>query len=145
MKRLQKYFALPPAGRTIFLHSLVLLPAVTLLVWARGFARTAALIRRLGRDGPGNRGGLDPREVARLVDAAASLTRARCLPRSLVLWHLLRHRGASAEVRMGVCKLADDSLSAHAWLELDGLPLNDGADVCERYAVLPSLRVQGPS
>ncbi len=43
---------------------------------------------------------------------------------------------------MGVSKRADDSLSAHAWVEFDGLPLNDGLDVFERYAAMPSRATQ---
>jgi hypothetical protein len=107
-------------------------------------ARTMALLARLGRRGEGDSGALAPQEIARLVDAAASLLRVRCLPRSLVLWHFLRHRSASAAVRLGVSKLADGSLSAHAWLEFDGLPLNEHTDVFEHYAALPSRPGQIP-
>lgn len=139
MKRLQKYFALTPAGRAIVLRSLLLLPMVAVLLRARGMARTMAWLGRLGRRAERDPAALAPREIARLVDAAASLLRAACLPRSLVLWHVLRHHSASAEVQLGVCRLADGSLSAHAWVELDGLPLNDHANAREHYAALPSL------
>jgi hypothetical protein len=56
-----------------------------------------------------------------------------------VLWHFLRDRAAPAEIRLGVAKCADGSLSAHAWVEFGGSPLNEGADLFERYAALPSL------
>lgn len=144
MRRLRKFFALTPDGRTLVLRSLLLLPTVAALLRVRGLARTTALLERLGRRGEGEPGALAPREVARLVDAAAALLRIRCLPRSLVLWHFLRHRGASAVVRLGVSKLAGGGLSAHAWLEFDGLPLNDAADVFDRYAALPSPHGQPP-
>lgn len=144
MSRLRKYLALTPAGRALVLRSLLLLPAIAVLLRARGLARTTALLARLQRRGEGDSGALAPREIARLVDAAASLLRIRCLPRSLALWHFLRHRSASAEVRLGVSKLADGSLSAHAWLEFDGQPLNEHADVFEHYAALPSRREQMP-
>ena len=138
MRRLQKYLALTPAGRAIVLRSLLLLPMVAMLVRARGMALTTAWLGRLGRRAERDPGALAPREIARLVNAAASILGARCLPRSLVLCHLLRNRGIPAEIRLGVSKLADGNLSAHAWVELDGLPLNDGPDVFERYAALPS-------
>lgn len=144
MRRLRKYLALTLAGRALVLHSLLLLPAVAVLLRTRGMARTMAWLERLERRGEGNAGALAPREMARLVDAAASLLRIGCLPRSLVLWHFLRHRGASAVVRLGVSKLAGGGLSAHAWLEFDGLPLNDAADVFDRYPALPSRHRQLP-
>ena len=142
MRRLRKYFALSPAARTLVLYSLVLLPAVALSLRACGMARTGALLKRLGRAGACDSGTLAPREIARLVDAAAAFLRARCLSRSLVLWHFVRNRGAPAEIRLGVSRLADGKLSAHAWLEYDGLPLNDHADVLQRYAALPSRAKQ---
>lgn len=144
MSRLRKFLALTPDGRTLFLRSLLLLPTVAALLRIRGLARTSVLLDRLGHRGECYVGAPAPREVARLVDAAAALLRIRCLPRSLVLWHFLRHRGTSAVVRLGVSKLAGGSLSAHAWLELDGVPINDHADVFERYAALPIRHRQLP-
>ena len=126
------------AGRALVLRSLVLLHLAGLLLGARAMGRTTALLERLGNRAERDPGTLAPPEIARRVSAAASILRARCLARSLVLCHLLRHRGRSTEIRLGVSKLADGKLSAHAWVELDGLPLNDGADVFERYAALPS-------
>lgn len=148
MRRLRKYLALSPAGRAIVLRSLLLLPTVAVLLRARGMARTTALLERLGRYAETDPDTLAPREIARLVNAAASILGARCLPRSLLLWNLLRRRGTPVEIRLGVSKPADGKLSAHAWVELDGLPLYDGADVFGRYAALPAsatrFRVKHP-
>lgn len=138
MRRLGKYLALTPAGRAIVRHSLLLLPAVALSLRARGMARTSAALARLEWLSGDAAGALAPAEVARLVDGVAALLRTSCLPRSLVLWRFLRRRGASAGVRLGVSRQADGSLRAHAWLEFEGAPLNDYADVLERYAALPS-------
>lgn len=139
MKRLRKYLALSPAGRAIVLRSLLLLPAVAALLRVRGMERTCAWLARFGAVAVGDASALAPREIATLVGAAGALLRARCLPRSLVLWYFLRDRAASAEVRLGVAKRADGGLSAHAWVEFGGTPLNEAADLFERYAVLPSL------
>ncbi len=138
MRRLRKYLALSPAGRAIVLRSLLLLPMVAVLLRARGMARTTKFLARPGRHAGGGLGTPAPQELARLVNAAAAPLRVRCLPRSLVLWRFLRHSGTPAEIRLGVSKLADGSLSAHAWIELDGMPLGDGPDVFERYACLNS-------
>lgn len=144
MRRLRKFFALNSAGRAVVLHSFLLLPTVALSLRAFGMARTRAMLERLGPRADGAAAALAPAELARLVDAAAARLRVRCLARSLALWQLLRHRGTSTEIRLGVSKLADGSLAAHAWLEFEGLPLNDNADVLERYAGLPT-RAKQPS
>jgi hypothetical protein len=68
--------------------------------------------------------------------AAASrrgLCRGNCLEQSLVLWALLRERGIHAQLRVGVRK-GEGGLEAHAWVELEGVVLNDSDDVHGHYA-----------
>lgn len=142
MSRLRKYRALTPAARTLVRQSILLLPLVALSLRLRGMARTRALLQRLGRNKAHRAATLGPREIARLVDASAALVHASCLPRTLVLWHFVRDLGAAAELRLGVSRQADGRLAAHAWLEFDGQPLNEAADVFERYAALPSTPEQ---
>lgn len=62
---------------------------------------------------------------------------ATCLRRSLLLGHLLRHRGPV--LRVGVAK-RDGVVAAHAWLEVDGASLDtdDGT-----YLTLAPLRWTG--
>jgi hypothetical protein len=55
-----------------------------------------------------------------------------CLPRSLVLWFLLRRQGVSAELRIGVQKREGD-LKAHAWVEVDRRVVNDTPDIATEY------------
>ena len=144
MRRLRKFLALKPTGRAVVLRCCFLLPMLALSLRVFGMARTRAVLERFEWRADGAAATLPPQEVARLVDAVAALLRVRCLARSLALWHLLRARGGAAEIRLGVSKLADGSLAAHAWLEYEGVPLNDRADVSERYAALPS-RAKQPS
>jgi Transglutaminase-like superfamily len=47
----------------------------------------------------------------------------RCLTRSLVLMRILARRGIETKLIIGV--RADDEFAAHAWVELDGVPLLD--------------------
>lgn len=47
----------------------------------------------------------------------------RCLPRSLMLAMLLRRRSIPAELCLGA--KADQMFDAHAWVELDGKPVNE--------------------
>jgi hypothetical protein len=63
---------------------------------------------------------------------------ATCLRQSLALWWLLRRRGVTAELRIGVGK-EEEQILAHAWVELHGNPINDSASVAEQYAAYPVL------
>jgi len=76
--------------------------------------------------------------TARMVQIAArySLIRLNCLPTSLALWWLLRRQGIGADLRIGVTPRSG-GLEAHAWVELQGVPLNDQDDVHERFAPFP--------
>jgi hypothetical protein len=75
------------------------------------------------------------REAARLVRAAARLSPfpSTCLTRSIVLSRLLRRRGLAAGIRIGV-RRGEGPFAAHAWVEVDGEPVSDRADVAERHA-----------
>lgn len=63
--------------------------------------------------------------------------RLRCLDRALVLYHLVRLQGTSAELVIGI-RPATSSTDAHAWVEIDGrdvgpAPGRFGHDELVRY------------
>lgn len=58
--------------------------------------------------------------------------RGNCLSTSIALLWLLRRHGCDAVLRLGA-QLKPEGLTAHAWVELDGVVLNDTADVVTRY------------
>jgi hypothetical protein len=60
-----------------------------------------------------------------------------CLHRSLAAYALLRPRGEPVRLQIGVARDGGD-LVAHAWLERDGVPLEEPTDPRERYAVVLS-------
>jgi hypothetical protein len=135
-----RLWRLSSAERWLLAQALALLPLTALALWAVGFRRWQALLDRLspaGAAAEGDEAALvrQGRAAARLVDAAArrGAYRATCLPRSLVLWWLLRRRGIAADLRIGVRKEAAE-FQAHAWVEYRGTVLNDGTDVSERFA-----------
>lgn len=51
----------------------------------------------------------------------------------MTLWWLLRREGVDPELRIGARK-ESGKFEAHAWVELDGQVLNDGAEVHQHYA-----------
>lgn len=75
------------------------------------------------------------RRVARMVSIAANHGpyRASCLPRSLLTWWLLRRQGIATALLFGVNR-EGGAFSAHAWVELDGVVINDGPQVAKRHA-----------
>jgi hypothetical protein len=74
-------------------------------------------------------------DAARMVNVAAqrSFPRARCLQKSLVLWWLLWRHGVLCDVWFGVRK-DETGWEAHAWVELDGVVLNDRSDIRKNFA-----------
>ena len=72
--------------------------------------------------------------TVRMVRIAAryNLIRLNCLPQSLALWWLLRRQGIGSDLRIGVIP-KEGRLEAHAWVEFQGVPLNDQDDVHERF------------
>ena len=73
--------------------------------------------------------------IARIVNSAsAQIFRNVCLPRSMTLWWMLGRRAIASELRIGVRKEAD-IFTAHAWLECQGIVLNDSAEVGTDFTV----------
>jgi hypothetical protein len=62
-----------------------------------------------------------PRRLSRAVGRSLRIGpwQPRCLPRSLVLFRLLRAQGEAAELVIGLPSEASSS-DAHAWVEIDG-------------------------
>lgn len=76
--------------------------------------------------------------LARTVEygnAHYSIYPADCLTRSLVLQYLLTRRGGEAQLCLGVRKLTGQ-FEAHAWVEVEGVPLNELETVREIYTAL---------
>jgi hypothetical protein len=62
---------------------------------------------------------------------------SKCLDQSLVLASLLRERGIDARLLIGAAR-GGAGIEAHAWVEIDGEPLGEPADLRERFRVLES-------
>lgn len=119
----------------VYLSALAAAPLFWLALRLAGLSRCTAWIGRHARGSavPGT----DPRALAGMANAAVSraLGPRQCLTRSLVLLWLLARRGVTAQLRIGVRKDGSSQLLAHAWVEIDGLPVNDEASVVKDYAV----------
>ncbi len=132
------FAGLPAAQRRAFLVAEALLPPVTVLLKTGGYGRAQ---RWLAKAPPGRlRTAGDSLATGRMVGRAVTMAAnhsplpSTCLSRSLVIWLLLRRRGIDSEIRLGVRKDAG-AVAGHAWVEHQGVPLNDTDDVVERYTV----------
>jgi Transglutaminase-like superfamily len=70
-----------------------------------------------------------------MVRSAAHRTwgRPACLEQSLALWWLLGWQGIASSVRIGTRKSAE-KFEAHAWVERDGVALNEPEGAHKHYA-----------
>jgi hypothetical protein len=113
------------------------LALVKLSMRALGFGRTLAYCERSVRPSAYPHSADEPMigRVARKVAAAAVLYpgRARCLEQSLVLSRELRRCGADADVRFGIHPYP---FSAHAWVEVQGRPINEDRDYLNMFTPL---------
>jgi hypothetical protein len=101
-----------------------------------GFARTLRAARSLA----GSRAGtVDDRLVQRtlhniVVATALYPGRSKCLEQALAAFVLLRRRQIPVQLRLGVQPYP---FSAHAWVELNGVPLSESPEVVAQFALMP--------
>ena len=136
MALLAKLCSLSALERRELLLALVLLPTVDVALRTGGLRlvqKTFGLESYSGEHS--SRSALDAGQLARLVAAAARWGpyRGSCMVRSLTLQWLLKRHGLEGRLRLGVRK-AGNRLEAHAWIEHEGKPLIDPANVSGDFA-----------
>ena len=101
-----------------------------------GYARTMRITRRVAgaRSLPWERQVIERTLHSILIATAFYPGRSKCLEQSLAGFILLRRRGVPVELRLGVQPYP---FSAHAWLELDGVPVTEAPEVVANYVLLP--------
>jgi Transglutaminase-like superfamily len=136
-----RWRALAPVQRRTLVLAWCLLPLVWLALWVWDLPRLQGwLARRPLAAAPVAMPLPAVAGLGRAVNIAARLTPfpATCLTRSLLLVWLLRRQGVASELRIGV-QLRDGVFRAHAWVERDGVPVNDRADVAADFAPFDDL------
>jgi Transglutaminase-like superfamily len=137
-ERLRRFRALEPAARGVFLRAAILLPLLSLSLRVRGFGGTQASLQRFLP--AANKEPCTTRETgaalsARMVRAAVhhGLGSPNCLEESLALWWLLGRQGIASQLRIGIRK-ESTKLEAHAWVEFEGVALNEPEARHHHYA-----------
>ncbi len=136
---LQRFSALERPAQALFLRALVMLTLVALSLRLRGFHSTRSTLQRtLSHRTPEMDSGCLNRQVAltaRMVNTADrhGLVHPSCLAKSLTLWWLLGRQGITSRLRIGIRK-ENGQLEAHAWVEREGVALNEPEERHRHYA-----------
>jgi len=149
-EKLRRFSALEPAAQSLFLRAMFLLPLVSLSLRWRGFRATQVSLQGLLSMTKSEKGSVTVPErtaqTAHLVNSADrhGLLPSSCLAKSLTLWWLLERQGIASHVRIGIRK-ENEKFEAHAWVERDGLALNEPDDHHRHYAAFDAAFTSLPA
>lgn len=149
LKILRRFSALERPAQALFLRALVTLPLVGLSLKFRGFEVTRSTLRkRLSHTKPQTDSDSQNKQIAlaaRMVNAADrhGLVHPSCLVKSLTLWWLLGRQGVTSELRVGVHK-EGGNFQAHAWVEREGIALNEPEEHHHHYAAFDTALASLP-
>jgi hypothetical protein len=137
-RKAETWHSLSKSDRAVVINAMFLLPVVATSLKTVGLRRTQSWLTRnfLGPMVPTiEQTRASVRRAAQMMAVACRVQplRSSCLPRTVVLWSLLRRRGIGADVRIGVRCDSNGEFRAHAWIEWNGEVLNDAADVGRHY------------
>jgi len=143
-ERLRRFSSLDSEARGSFLRAALLLPVISVSLKIRGFRATQeSLLRFLAhpqRVSQKNSARLladveRTRLTVRMVNAAVrhAWRSSTCLEKSLALWWLLGRQGIASELRIGARKV-QDKFEAHAWVERQGIAVDDPQQLHRHYA-----------
>lgn len=123
----------------LLLQAFVLLPLVALSLKLWGMQRTQRALVWLPHHAMSMSSEVllpQVEKTARMVGIAAwhSALWTNCLKKSLVLWYLLHRQGIVSELRIGV-RREQGEFQAHAWVEYQGVVLNDTPNVRQHFAM----------
>ena len=132
------FLKLPFNVKILLGQAFLLLPLIALFLHFKGLKRTQKILSALSflnRHSPAQDSLSQIEITAKGVAIASKYSKiwSNCLRKSLLLWFLLHRQGIASEIRIGV-QFEDKSFKAHAWVEADGLILNDSQDIDFRYA-----------
>jgi Transglutaminase-like superfamily len=131
---LARFRACTSAEKSTLLISAAWLPLFWLGLHLLGLARLQTLVQRPRTNTTTVVNLSSVFALGELVNTAARHTPfpTTCLTRSLLLDWLLRRRGIPSRLRIGV-RSTGGSFGAHAWVECNGIPVNDRSDVVSRF------------
>jgi hypothetical protein len=137
-RKAETWHSLSKSDRALVIRAMFLLPVVATSLKTVGLRRTQSWLARNSpapMDPPTEQTRANVRRAAQMMAVACRRhpLRSSCLPRTIVLWTLLRRGGIDSDVRIGVRCDTEGAAKAHAWLEWNGEVLNDAPDVAGQY------------
>ncbi len=139
LENLRRFSALERPAQKLFLRALLLLPVVSVSLKLRGFQPTRTTLQKTLSPA-------SPQPHTNSINQLAALTvhmvnaadrhgpvHPSCLAKSLALWWLLGRQGITSRLRIGIRK-ENGTLEAHAWVERDGIALNEPEEHHRHYA-----------
>lgn len=131
MKRLRRFLRLPVTQKRLLLEAVVLLEAIKLGMLVLPFATVRRLLTLAERPTVGGREAAHPAfVVARAVEVSSHHAPGlkTCLAQALAVRVMLVRRGHRAVLRIGVAKVTEGELEAHAWVESGGRIVIGGSE-----------------
>jgi hypothetical protein len=136
--RLLSFTALSWERKRLLLEALGLMAFVPIGFRLLGVPRTQAVIGRW-RSGQSTNSEIalvtirQARRSLQMVKRATGLD-GTCLSRSFALWTMLGRRGIETDLLIGYRK-SEGRFEGHAWLEYQGVPINEQPDVIATYTL----------
>jgi len=139
LESLRRFSALERTAQALFLRAVLMLPLIGLSLKLRGFDATRTTLRKtLSQETPQTDADSLKKQIAltaHMVNAADrhGMVHPSCLVKSLTLWWLLGRQEISSQLRVGIRK-EGEKLEAHAWVEREGMALNEPEEQHHHYA-----------
>ncbi len=138
---MRRWMRLPRADRLLLLQALKVVGCIRLALWVLPFPRLRALLAKIGSVRPPSPNRLAPARLAWAVSVTSRcVPYATCLTQALATELLLRWAGYRGVLHIGVAKLANGRLLAHAWLDHEGVIIIGGWEHW-RFAPLPPINL----
>jgi hypothetical protein len=136
--------ALAPADRRLAVEAWVRLLVVSLVLRYLGYRYVARWVTVCDERAVTHLERVRAERYARWIAVAAPRqpVQAECLAQSLTLLTWLRREGVPCALQIGVAKVGAE-LGAHAWIELDGVPVNDTPRAVADFARLAGVQRPG--
>lgn len=141
--RLNRWLELPFREKIVLARFIFCLPWISFSIRYFGYLPTRKFLSLLTPQNDLRQANPVELEQARrhaeliLVAGRNGLISATCLRQSVLLEYWLKRRGLAAEIKIGVRK-EQDLFDAHAWVELNGVPL--AQDSLEHHHILLDKR-----
>lgn len=143
MKAIRKFVFLSGREKKLFCQSFLFVAAIRLSLWIFPFRTLTRRLARFGRN-EASAPQIDwsvINDVTRAVGVCSRFVpQATCLTQALATQTLLRIKRQNCDLKIGVDKDANNRLTAHAWIEVNGKIVIGKLPGHKRYKVLNQIR-----